>query len=75
MQVYWPRSRARPWRKGEGPGNVQRLVKIRLDGEPICYRVEEIGGIACNTDRAHCFYQRLKNDAWEATDNVLFKPE
>ena len=75
MQVSWPRSRARPWRKGEGPGNAQRLVKIRLDGEPICYRVEEIGGIACNTYRAHYFYQRLKNDAWETTDKVLFKPE
>ena len=73
--VFWPRSRAKPWRKREGSGNVQRLVRIRLDGKPICYRVEQIGGIICNADRAHCFYQRLKNDAWGTADKVLFKPE
>ena len=72
---YWPRARVKHWRKGEGSGNVQRLIGIRLDGEPICYRVEQIGGIACNTDRAHCFYQRLENDAWGTTYKVLVEPE
>ena len=31
--VYWSRSRANLWRKGERFGNVQRLLEIRLDGE------------------------------------------
>ena len=73
--VYWSRARGKHWRKDEGSGNVQRLLGIRLDGEPICYRVEQIGGIACNADRAHCFYQRLENDAWGTTYKVLIEPE
>ena len=75
--VYWSRSRGKLWRKGEESGNVQLLIEIRLDcdGDAICYRVEQIGGIACHTGRAHCFYQRLENEAWVTTDEVLVEPE
>ena len=31
--VYWSRSRAKLWRKGERFGNAQRLLEIKLDGE------------------------------------------
>jgi len=63
--VDWPRARKKLWRKGEESGDVQKLIKIRLDsdGDAIFYRVEQIGGIACHTGRAHCFYQRLENEA------------
>ena len=73
--VYWSRSRGKLWRKGEESGNVQQLIEIRLDGDAICYRVEQIGGIACHTGRADCFYQRLENEAWVTTDEVLVEPE
>ena len=75
--VYWSRSRGKLWRKGDESGNVQQLIEIRLDcdGDAICYRVEQVGGIACHTGRAHCFYQRLENEAWVKTDEVLVAPE
>ncbi len=75
--VYWSRSRGKLWCKGEESGNVQQLIEIRLDcdGDAICYRVEQVGGIACHTGRANCFYQRLENEAWVTIDKVLVEPE
>jgi phosphoribosyl-AMP cyclohydrolase len=74
--VYWSRSRQKIWRKGEESGNVQKLVEVRLDcdGDAICYRVEQVGGIACHTGRAHCFFRRLEGDKWSAVDAVITDP-
>ena len=74
--VYWSRSRAKLWRKGEESGNVQRLVEMRLDGDSdvLCYRVEQLGSIACHTGRRSCFYRRLEGDAWQTVEPVLKDP-
>ena len=74
--VYWSRSRARVWRKGEESGNVQKLVDVLLDcdNDAVCYRVEQIGGIACHTGRESCFYQKLEGDSWKTVDPVLKDP-
>lgn len=74
--VYWSRSRNKLWRKGEESGHVQRLREVRLDcdADAILLLVEQVGGIACHTGRARCFYRRLEDGAWHETDPVLRDP-
>jgi phosphoribosyl-AMP cyclohydrolase len=74
---YWSRSRRRLWRKGEQSGHVQRVVEIRLDcdADALLLRVEQVGGIACHTGRASCFFLRRDGDRWIAADAVLKVPE
>jgi phosphoribosyl-AMP cyclohydrolase len=75
--VYWSRSRSKLWRKGEESGMVQKLVEVLLDcdNDSLCYRVEQVGGIACHTGRESCFYKKLTNDTWESVDPVLVDPD
>ena len=79
--VYFSRSRSRLWRKGEESGHVQRVIEIRLDcdADVILLKVEQLGGIACHTGRASCFYRKLEKNAstpkWQITDPVLKDPE
>ena len=65
--VYWSRSRARLWRKGEESGHVQRLIDIRLDcdGDTLLLKVEQVGGIACHTGRPSCFYNEFSAGQWQ----------
>ncbi len=74
--VYWSRSRARLWRKGEESGNVQKLLDVYLDcdNDTVCYQVQQIGGIACHTGRESCFFQRLNNEIWKTEEPVLQEP-
>ena len=75
--VYWSRSRARLWRKGETSGHRQRIVEIRLDcdADAVLLFVEQVGGIACHTGRRRCFFNLLDQSAgtprWRTTDPVL----
>ncbi|MDD9891536.1 MAG: phosphoribosyl-AMP cyclohydrolase [Gammaproteobacteria bacterium] len=74
--IYWSRSRATLWRKGEESGNVQKLVDVYLDcdNDTLCFQVEQIGGIACHTGRESCFFQKLKNGDWEVFEPILKNP-
>ena len=74
--VYWSRSRKRLWRKGEESGHVQRVRELRLDcdADAVLLKVEQAGGIACHTGRESCFFRRLENGRWVATDAVLKDP-
>ena len=79
--VFWSRSRKRLWRKGEESGHVQQVLELRLDcdSDIILMKVEQLGGIACHTGRASCFYRRLDTagatSSWISVDPVLKDPE
>jgi phosphoribosyl-AMP cyclohydrolase len=78
--VYWSRSRARLWHKGEVSGHVQKVHDIRLDcdNDVILLKVTQQGhdpGIACHTGRHSCFYQQYRDGAWHTTESVLKDPE
>ena len=74
--VYWSRSRGKLWRKGEESGHVQRVVELRMDcdSDAVLLRVEQAGGIACHTGRERCFFNKLEQGKWVATDPVLRDP-
>ena len=74
--VYWSRSRQKLWRKGEESGNVQMVREIRLDcdNDVILLQIEQVGGIACHTGRANCFFQVLQEGGWQIVDPVLKDP-
>jgi phosphoribosyl-AMP cyclohydrolase len=74
--VYWSRSRQKLWRKGEQSGHVQRVREVRLDcdADAVLLSVEQVGGIACHTGRASCFFRKLENGRWVTIDPVLKDP-
>lgn len=73
---YWSRSRGKLWRKGEQSGHLQKVSEIRLDCDEdvILLLIEQVGGIACHTGRASCFYRRLDAGGWVTLDPVLRPP-
>jgi phosphoribosyl-AMP cyclohydrolase len=78
--VYWSRSRAKLWFKGEESGHVQQVHDIRLDcdNDVVLLKITQLGhapGIACHTGRHSCFFQRLDGDRWTSVEPVLKNPE
>ncbi|MEO5733481.1 MAG: phosphoribosyl-AMP cyclohydrolase [Rubrivivax sp.] len=77
--VYYSRSRARLWHKGEQSGHVQQVHDIRLDcdNDVVLLRVTQLGhdpSIACHTGRHSCFFTRYDNGQWRAVEPVLKDP-
>jgi phosphoribosyl-AMP cyclohydrolase (EC 3.5.4.19) len=74
--VYWSRSRQRLWHKGEESGHVQKVRSIHLDcdGDVLLLMVEQVGGIACHTGRADCFFRVLDQQQWRESEPVLKDP-
>ncbi len=75
--VYWSRSRQALWRKGEESGHIQKLLDVYLDcdADTILIKVEQLGGIACHTGRANCFFNRLNDDNWQIELPILKDPK
>ena len=81
--VYFSRSRQRLWHKGEESGHIQKVLEVRLDcdNDVVLLKVEQLGhaaheaGIACHTGRHSCFFQLLRDGAWQTVEPVLKDPE
>ena len=74
--VYWSRSRGKLWRKGEESGHVQKVRELRLDcdADALLLLVEQVGGIACHTGHARCFFRKLENGRWVEVEPVVKDP-
>lgn len=77
--VYFSRSRDRLWFKGEESGNAQAVHEIRMDcdNDVLLLKVTQLGhepSIACHTGRHSCFFNRLRDGAWESSEPVLQDP-
>ena len=74
--VYFSRSRAKLWFKGEESGNEQivRDIRIDCDADVVLLKIQQSGAIACHTGRHSCFYSSLQNDQWLTQDPVLQDP-
>ena len=78
--VYWSRSRAQLWVKGETSGHALEVVELRTDcdADTVLLRVRSVAGIACHTGRRRCFFRRLEGEGagadWLETEPVLADP-
>lgn len=75
--VYFSRSRNKLWHKGETSGHTQIVHDIYTDcdGDTVILSITQLGGIACHTGRASCFYQKLdQQNQWQITDEILKDP-
>ena len=81
--VYWSRSRAKLWHKGEESGHFQQVHEMRLDcdNDVLLLKVTQRGraeheaSIACHTGRHSCFFQRYEAGQWVTVEPVLQDPE
>ena len=75
--VYFSRSRNKLWFKGEESGNMQIVkdVYTDCDNDVILLKVQQVGGIACNTGRESCFFQKIDGEKIEVTKPVIKDPK
>ena len=73
---YWSRSRQAFWRKGESSGQMQTLVKLRVDcdGDTILLLVDQKGA-ACHTGRRNCFFNEVKDGEIMVIADAIISPE
>ncbi|HEX4541764.1 MAG TPA: phosphoribosyl-AMP cyclohydrolase [Candidatus Acidoferrum sp.] len=76
--VFFSRSRAKLWKKGESSGHVLRVREIRVDcdADALLVRVEAVGPGVCHEGYRNCFFRALDGDGSSKTiAERTFSPE
>ncbi|MDL2274670.1 phosphoribosyl-AMP cyclohydrolase [Desulfosarcina sp. OttesenSCG-928-G10] len=74
--TYYSRSRDTLWVKGLTSGHVQHVREIRVDcdNDTVLLKVDQVGGAACHTGYASCFYRKVENNALTTIGQPVFDP-
>lgn len=75
--TYYSRSRDTLWVKGLTSGHIQKVKEIRVDcdSDTVLLKVEQVGGAACHTGYASCFYNRVENGLLITVGEPVFDPK
>jgi phosphoribosyl-AMP cyclohydrolase len=75
--TYYSRTRDTLWVKGLTSGHIQLVKEIRVDcdDDTVLLKVEQVGGAACHTGYASCFFQRVEDGALVAMGKPVFDPK
>jgi len=74
--VYYSRSRARLWRKGEESGHTQavRAIYVDCDADTVLLKVEQVGA-ACHEGYRSCFFREVTPQGLKVIAPRLLEPE
>jgi phosphoribosyl-AMP cyclohydrolase len=66
VMVYYSRSRAGRWMKGETYGHFQKVREVYLDcdGDTLLFKVEQTGA-ACHENYFSCFFRKNMKGTWQ----------
>lgn len=75
--TFYSRTRKGLWVKGETSGHVQRVKEIYVDcdDDTVLLKVEQIGGAACHTGYASCFYRKVEDGKTIGIGEPVFDPD
>jgi len=75
--TYYSRTRKKLWIKGETSGHCQIVKEIRIDcdNDTVLLKVEQIGGAACHTGHASCFFQCVAGSSVKICGKPIFNPK
>ncbi|MCB2145029.1 MAG: phosphoribosyl-AMP cyclohydrolase [Deltaproteobacteria bacterium] len=75
--TYYSRTRDTLWVKGLTSGHVQHVKEIRVDcdNDTVLLKVEQVGGAACHTGFASCFFKRVEDGALTTMGQPVFDPK
>ena len=74
---FYSRTRKGLWVKGETSGHVQLVKEIYVDcdDDTVLLKVEQIGGAACHTGYASCFYKKIEDGKVVTVGKPVFDPK